>query len=301
MSHKVASVLMFLILSSLVFGKNILLNILDIINPSLVDNTIYYQSINSIIFFSIPIIVYMLYKKISLKNILKLQKISFKNIICIIFLSIFFQPLFKLIASLTIVFSRDIVGSSINSFLEYPFWQLIIVLVVLPAILEEIVFRGIFLKEYENSPFWFGILFSSLFFAMMHLTISQFFYAFLGGLIMSLLVKVTNSIFSSMLFHFILNGTQITLAYISSQVLKVQFINLDNISMEEKLNLLYSNLILFIVTIPFLILFIYLFFKINKDNISNLKREISSDKGFKENPFNIFFLNCVLLYLLFLM
>ena len=308
-SHKKASLIMLLLLLHFIFGNNILMFILIKIFPSIVKTPITYQMIGSIIIFIIPVIIYMLIEKVNLNKFLMLKPISLKNVVAIVILSITMQPLLQVINALTTIFSENTLSPVIASFLDAPFWQLILTVAVLPAFLEEIIFRGIFNKEYEKCPFWFGVIFSGIFFGMMHLTITQLFYAIIAGAIMSILVKVTGSIWSSILCHFILNGTQITLAYISSNIFEKvynkNYEELVNNSMQlletsgtlAKVQLIFVSLIDFALSLPFLIGAIYLFVKINKENINIIKKENLLKAENSPPIFNIFFIGCIIVYL----
>ena len=46
----------------------------------------------------------------------------------------------------------------------------------------------------------------------MHLDGQQFLYAVALGIILALVVRITKSIFSSMIIHFIINGTSVTMS-----------------------------------------------------------------------------------------
>ncbi|MDE6181934.1 MAG: CPBP family intramembrane metalloprotease, partial [Eubacteriales bacterium] len=214
-SHKKASFFMFLLLFHIAFISHSLILTIARIFPSIAmpKNSTFLQMIGSVIFFAIPVLIYAIIKKLPLNKILMLKPISLKNFFIIVFLSLFMQPFLQLISALTSLFAENELTDALNSFYQAPFWQVFLAVAIFPAILEEVIFRGVFSKEYEDCPFWFGVIFSGLFFGLMHLTITQLFYATIAGIILSILVKVTNSIWSSILAHFVLNGTQITISY----------------------------------------------------------------------------------------
>ena len=88
---------------------------------------------------------------------------------------------------------------------------------VLPAISEELLFRGVIFQGLRRR---FGdvasILLSSLMFALMHQNLQQLVYPFFLGTIMSWLVLRTGSLFSSMLVHFTNNFLTILFTYLSN-------------------------------------------------------------------------------------
>ncbi len=82
---------------------------------------------------------------------------------------------------------------------------MIVGLAVLPAILEEILFRGIFLSGYREENLLKLSLMNGFMFGLFHLNLDQFVYAFALGIILTYLVVITGSILSGMLFHFLFN------------------------------------------------------------------------------------------------
>lgn len=82
-------------------------------------------------------------------------------------------------------------------------------LVVVGPVTEEIVFRGAILgalkKSYRNK--WIAILFSALFFAIIHFNPAQLLHAFLSGMLLGWICIKTKSIVPCVLIHIINNGT----------------------------------------------------------------------------------------------
>jgi len=77
----------------------------------------------------------------------------------------------------------------------------------LPAILEELLFRGILCAEYEKNGVFTAVLASSLLYGMFSLNIGYFpIYMFIG-VILALVMYVTRSLFASMLCHLFFNVT----------------------------------------------------------------------------------------------
>ncbi|MBQ0010020.1 MAG: CPBP family intramembrane metalloprotease [Ruminococcus sp.] len=72
---------------------------------------------------------------------------------------------------------------------------------VVPAILEEIFFRGIMMREYRIGGFLYSTLFSSLLFAVAHLDPAGFPITFCAGLTLSLILLVTGSLAAAMAAH----------------------------------------------------------------------------------------------------
>lgn len=83
----------------------------------------------------------------------------------------------------------------------------ILVLCVLPALGEELMFRGVMLKSLEREGTLGAILLSALVFALSHFNPAQLVHQFLLGAILSYIVVVTGNIFYACLIHFLNNVT----------------------------------------------------------------------------------------------
>ncbi len=86
----------------------------------------------------------------------------------------------------------------------------------LPAFCEEFAFRGMIYGGYRKNCTPLGaVLMSSLLFGLMHLNINQFFYAFVIGISLAILVEATGSIWPSILSHFCINARAVISMFIA--------------------------------------------------------------------------------------
>lgn len=81
----------------------------------------------------------------------------------------------------------------------------IIFLVALPAFFEELLFRGIVLREYSKYGKFVSVLFSAVCFAIFHFSLENFIYYFLSGIVLAATAYITNSILASFAVHLINN------------------------------------------------------------------------------------------------
>lgn len=91
----------------------------------------------------------------------------------------------------------------------------ILLLAVLPAIGEELIFRGMILHGLRSR---YGevmsVVLSALMFALMHGSLQQLVYPFLLGLIMGWIVLRTGSLISSIILHFVNNFLVVTFSFL---------------------------------------------------------------------------------------
>lgn len=100
------------------------------------------------------------------------------------------------------------------------FWDFILNIVFvafLPAVVEEIVYRGVILKGFEQKckP-WVAILITSFVFMLAHGSLEQCVYQFILGLILTYIAYSTGNILYSMIAHFTNNFVVILLSYIQN-------------------------------------------------------------------------------------
>ena len=91
---------------------------------------------------------------------------------------------------------------------------------LVPAVFEEIVYRGMFYNEYSKETPLQAIFLSAFLFGIIHLNLNQFAYAFAVGIIFALIIEATDSILSTMIIHFIINGNSVFGLYIYPKLIE---------------------------------------------------------------------------------
>lgn len=86
-----------------------------------------------------------------------------------------------------------------------PFLLNVLFLALIPACVEELVFRGLLFQGYRRHGLWKAMFLSGLFFGLLHLNFNQFSYGFVLGMVSALLMEVTGSVYAPMLLHFLIN------------------------------------------------------------------------------------------------
>ena len=113
----------------------------------------------------------------------------------------------------------DVLEAVNSSVIMDSFFASLIVVALIPAICEEILFRGFLLGafkgESKKSKIW-AVVMVGILFGIMHLDPQQFLYATVLGVVLALVVRITNTIFASSLIHFLINGTSITIQKVIS-------------------------------------------------------------------------------------
>jgi len=95
------------------------------------------------------------------------------------------------------------------------FWQTILIIVVLPAVVEELFFRGVMFSALERGGTWPALLLTSISFAMIHGDIYNFAGPLLAGLIYGYLVYTLDSVWPALFAHLVNNGLMLLLYHMS--------------------------------------------------------------------------------------
>lgn len=131
------------------------------------------------------------------------------------------------------------------------FFLSIIFRVLLPAICEEMIFRGIIFKGLKNKGKAFSIILTSFMFAIFHMSISQFVYQFLVALVLCVVMYYEDNLLYPIIIHFVNNLTTLILAYFN-------------------VNLIFNHwtyiLLAIVLLIIFLSIILYLIIKGNKQS-----------------------------------
>jgi membrane protease YdiL (CAAX protease family) len=107
--------------------------------------------------------------------------------------------------------------SKIFSQLNSPVWLFLASVVIAPLV-EEIFFRGFLFQGFRQKYGWVAAIFlSSFFFAAAHLDPVAFIPTFILGCVLAYIYHRSNSLWPGIIFHFIINGSALTVLYLSTQ------------------------------------------------------------------------------------
>ena len=158
-----------------------------------------------------PVIVYIAANKI---NVLACIPYRWQDALLSLLTGYLLIPVITAINAFSSFFTTNYVQESAPEFTTYPFVIQVILIAVIPALVEEFVFRGVFYHSYRKNGLVGAMLFSAIAFGVVHMNLNQFFYAVVIGLFFAKMVEVTGSMWSSVLAHFAVNTYSITVIQI---------------------------------------------------------------------------------------
>ena len=163
---------------------------------------------------------YCLIRKVKIREIFPVKKISIRDLAGSILLVIGVYPLAIIsVAVMALIFpSSAAEAGEISSFvydsLNYP--MAVLVIALLPAICEEAIHRGAILSSFRGIKHdWVILLIMSLLFGINHLTVLRFLFTAILGLILSYVVVKKNNILLSVIMHFTNNLISVSLSYLT--------------------------------------------------------------------------------------
>ena len=159
-------------------------------------------------------LVYILVSRISIRKDMQYKLIGIKDVIMSVLTGYLFIPLVLFLNNITMLFSNNYVKDSAQGLSAFPYPVQIILIAVIPPLVEEFVFRGLFYGAYRKHGVLKAAVMSGIIFGIFHLNINQFAYAFAIGIIFAYMVEATGSIWSSVCAHFAINTFSITVIQI---------------------------------------------------------------------------------------
>ena len=159
--------------------------------------------------FAVTAIWFLFYTKTPIKSVVKNQKCSPRYFVIALLLQVglfFLSELNALFLSFLGNFGYEDVGISLPSMDGFGFVGVLLVIAVLPAIFEEIMFRGILLGGLKSFGKVGAIFLCGALFALYHQNPAQTLYQFCCGVAFALITVRSGSVLPTVLSHFFNNA-----------------------------------------------------------------------------------------------
>lgn len=135
-----------------------------------------------------------------------LKKISLKKIILVVFVAIFLFIMSGYINACSMLIFQNLLQSSLQGVADKPL-EALIAFAIMPAIIEEILFRGMIYRGiFNKGDRRIAIIISAVLFALLHMNFNQMCYAFIMGIAFALVIYVTDNLTVSILLHMLFNS-----------------------------------------------------------------------------------------------
>ena len=167
----------------------------------------------------VPAIIYILIRRLSLKDDLGLRPIKAGSAFMCILLTVLITPLASLANVISQFFVKNELLQMSDSLLDVSPIPLLFLGGIFGPLCEEFVFRAVFNNRYSVylGPMRAGLI-SALLFGLAHMNINQCAYAFVLGVVFAIINRAANSVFPSMIIHACINLGNILMLVVSSKI-----------------------------------------------------------------------------------
>jgi len=211
------TVLILMIVSQIVFSKWL---------PTTSEGADYYWKlfIMEVVLIGLPPLIYMLIFKMDIKEVARFNLIKPSEGLLVVGMALFG---YFVIMAINLVWYWVVshLGTptgqqlpNIENLSQYLVATLVIGLV--PAVVEEFLFRGLILRGYERFGTKVAIVMTGILFGMLHLQLMSIPSIILIGIIISYVVYRTNSILAGVIYHFVHNGITVLFLYIQKLLIE---------------------------------------------------------------------------------
>lgn len=149
---------------------------------------------------------------------IRLKPLKPTRILLMLLFALLVLPFMSFINALSLLVTTNQATAELQELTRLPFVVSLLFVALLPAVLEETVYRGVFFQEYRKIHIRKGILLSGFLFGLMHLNLNQFSYAFAMGCIFAVVIEATDTILSTMLIHFAINAFSTVMTYLTAEL-----------------------------------------------------------------------------------
>ena len=135
-----------------------------------------------------------------------LRKVSLKSMGLIIVTAIFLFIMADYVNACSVIVFQNLLDDSLQAIINKPV-EAVISVAILPAIIEEFLFRGMIYRGILNKGNkQIAIIISALLFALLHMNFNQMCYAFVMGLAFAFVIYLTDNLTVSILLHMLFNA-----------------------------------------------------------------------------------------------
>lgn len=171
-------------------------------------------------------IIFLVCWKVNIKDYIRLKNVGFVSLVFSVIYAVCIIPIMIIINAGSMLLVENKMSTAISNLVDRGFFISFLTIAVVPAIVEEFLFRGIIYRGYRQARPIRGVFYSALLFGALHMNFNQFCYTFFLGIALALIAEVTDSLIPGMIVHCVFNG---------QSVLRTYLLNLLT-NMEGKLN-----------------------------------------------------------------
>lgn len=150
-------------------------------------------------------------------DILRVRRPAWYTFFLTAVIAVAVQPALMCLSSLTSLIFHNYLTASLERYTQQPLWVTLFAAALIPAFCEEFVCRGAYLSGCRRLGIYYAAALNGIFFGVLHLNPQQGIYAAVFGFLCALIAIGADSVWPAVLAHFMINGMQIALAYLTDR------------------------------------------------------------------------------------
>lgn len=190
----------------------------------------------------LPILLFALFSKEKLVEFLGFHKIKIGTVLMTILFTFLSMPVITLLNLISQLWVDNAVVSMMDSYGigGLPFWKLFFPVGIIAPVFEEVSSRGAYYRSYRKTGSGFkAMMLSAVVFALFHMNLNQAMYAFGMGILAVMLVEASGSLWTSIIYHSLVNGSQTILLYFVAKT--------DTMSLSDQAQMVTTDYLLFAI------------------------------------------------------
>ncbi len=156
------------------------------------------------------LLIYLIITKTNPLKEFRSRRLGIVDILLVVLLMFLMLPMVYFINYISMFFTENTTAATIGGMVDNPYFLNLLMLAVTPAIVEELVCRGVLFHAYKKKSLFWAVLLTAFVFGLLHMNLNQMLYAGVIGIAFAVAVEATGSIYSSMIMHFIMNSISVT-------------------------------------------------------------------------------------------
>jgi len=211
--------LVYLIVLFLLAGYSVLNQAKGIIDATSKD-FYYYSIIMTVAFVGLPPLLYMLLRRMNVPKVVRIHRLGIGEFFLVVGMAVFGYGVINVLTLIWVLFLSQIGPPRVPQLPPIQtgreFLLAVVSVCVVPALVEEFMFRGLILRGYERLGRALSVILTGVLFGILHMSLATIPSIILLGIMITYTVHRTNSLWAGVTYHFVHNFISVSLFYLQN-------------------------------------------------------------------------------------